>query len=96
MAGLIALALQIITTLLFWWAGRDNALAMGIMVSQRNMGLLACDDLFRAAGGGQALFRRDPGPHLLFAMAFEAGNQSPARKRLQALPAGGQNRKLEI
>lgn len=39
-AGMIALVLQIVTTLLFWPGGRDNALAMGIMVSQRNMGLL--------------------------------------------------------
>lgn len=40
LTGLMALTLQLLSSLLFWPAGRDNALAMGIMVSQRNMGLL--------------------------------------------------------
>ena len=28
------------TAISFWWAGRDSALSLGFMVSQRNMGLM--------------------------------------------------------
>lgn len=46
MAGLTALAFAVfltvlvVTTIAFMWAGRSNALALGFMSSQRNMGLM--------------------------------------------------------
>ncbi len=46
MIGLTALSFVIFfvmftaTTVSFWWAGRDSALSLGFMVSQRNMGLM--------------------------------------------------------
>jgi hypothetical protein len=46
MIGLTALSFVIFfvmfttTALSFWWAGRDSALSLGFMVSQRNMGLM--------------------------------------------------------
>ena len=46
MIGLTALSFAIFfvmfttTAISFWWAGRDSALSLGFMVSQRNMGLM--------------------------------------------------------
>ena len=32
--------MQGLTTLVFWWAGRERAFVLGLMASQRNMGLM--------------------------------------------------------
>ena len=40
LAFAVFLALLVVTTLVFLWAGRERAFALGFMVSQRNMGLM--------------------------------------------------------
>jgi hypothetical protein len=40
LAFAVCFAVQGLTTLVFWWAGRERAFVLGLMASQRNMGLM--------------------------------------------------------
>ena len=71
-------ALLGVTVLIFRKLGRERALALGLMVSQRNMGLMLAATAGRAAGGNVAVFRALPVSDLYHAAPVTADRAGKA------------------